>query len=455
MNSNTVVERSTESEWPTGLDPEPFEQAAADPAYLERMAGVFAEIFGEELRSEHVTELRETLERAAYTRRQLPRLLQALKRHRIAFELGVGHPMDDELRALVTFRCPVCSDGALTVASSGWGQPSRLGWLDLRCDRECDLDEAQILASLDFQPVAAGKHDAGERVDWDALWLDNMGAESAPQWLIEGVMERGELAALFGQPGCRKSLLALFWVLQVVRRGVDVLYLDRENPQRQVYRRLVAMGATPDELARLDYRSFPDMMVDTEDGAEAILRAAKGRALVVFDSWARFFASGNQSDDGPANQAYNGVLLPLKAAGVAALRLDHTGVADQKRPSGTIVKTADIDHGWHMNTTGDSSTLTHTKSKSGQGAAALALAWLSAPLRAETAKPVPDSTPMEPASQEGAPEHVRECLDVLDSLSIPEGASASEVNAALKAAGRRGVRKGTIYAAQRVRRSGS
>lgn len=461
MNAITALERSTETQWPSGLDPEPFAQAAADQAYVELTAGAYVERMGDDPSDDSVTELREALEREAYTRRQLPRLLQALKRHRIAFELGAGELVrleTEDSNTLVAFRCPV--DGGQVTATTGpwYDATSRLGWLSLECDREDDMAEGHqnaILAALDFQPLPLGERDTDERVDWDALWLDNMGVEKAPRWLIEGVMERGELAALFGAPGCRKSLLALLWVLQLIRHGEHVLYLDRENPQREVYRRLMSMGATPAELARLEFRSFPDWLVDTEDGAAAILRSAAGKALVVFDSWARFFASGNQSDDGPANQAYANVLLPLRAAGVAVLRLDHTGVADQKRPSGTIVKTADIDHGWHMNTAGDSSTLTHTKSRSGQGVDVLPLAWLSGPLRVEAARPVPDATPVEPASQAGADEHVRECVETLDGLSIAEDASATQVTAALRTAGRRGFRKQTIQAAQRVRRTGS
>lgn len=455
-NSSTTLDQSTETEWPSGLDSEPFVQAAADRAYVKRMAPAYAERMGDEPGSADATELRETLEREAYTRRQLPRLLQALKRRRVAYELGAGELVRMETDAgntLVAFRCPV-DGGQATATVSPWGAASRLGWLSLACGEDAMDEEHQaaILAALDFQPLDLDERDTSEQVDWDALWIDNLGAEQAPRWLIEGVMERGDLAALFGAPKCGKSLLALEWALRLTRAGEHVLYLDRENQRREVYRRLVDMGATPAELARMDYRSFPDWLVDTEDGAAAILRAAQGKALVVFDSWARFFASGNQSDDGPANQAYNNLLLPLRAAGVAVLRLDHTG-HEGKRPSGTVVKLADIDHGWRLNTKDDRVTLTHTENRTNKGEDVLALRRLSGPLRHVPATPVADTTPVEPASQEGADAAVVACVEALDGLSVPKDWGRRRAATALVKAGLPGYGNATLDRAQHVRRN--
>lgn len=240
---------------------------------------------------------------------------------------------------------------------------------------------------------------------------------------------------LFGASGGRKSLLALFLVLQVVRRGEHVRYLDRENRWQEVVKRLKKMGATPDELQRFDYRTLAATLVDTEKGQARVLELSQGMALVVFDSWARFFASGNQSDEGPANQAYNGLLLPLRGRETGVLRLDHSGVKETARPSGTVVKLADADHLWMVSTKGERTTLTHNKNRPNVGPAAIVLDWLEGPLRAVA--PTGGATATQEAITEAttAEQKVAACVAVLDGMSVDPGLGRGEVVKMLVAAG--------------------
>lgn len=431
--------------WPTDLDPNAhaaaLERAKSDPAYLDALLPTYAmhkwgwsqeELaadFDAEVQAEARTEVLTLLEAGVTNRRKLSPLLAALTRADIPVTTATAaSPF-----RLIQFPCPVCRADVMVIDSQG-RKPGPLGQA-LLAHADMDVDqshERQTLKTLGFSMGV----EAGHELDWDMAFAEDH--EEEPDWLIPNVMARGELVTLFGASGGRKSLMAVFWALQVVRAGDHVLYLDRENRRGEVVRRLRKMGATPDQLQLLHYRWLPDWLVDDPSGQEAILEAAQGMALVVFDSWARFFAAGNQSDDGPANAAYNGVLLPLRGRNVGVLRLDHSGHKDTTRPSGTVVKQADADHLWMVNTRGERTTLTHTKNRTGRtGPDVLVLDWREGPLRVETPT---DSVSAAQEDQEAARETdpVAACVAALDSLSIDPAWGRERAGKALQAAGYRG-----------------
>lgn len=348
--------------------------------------------------------------------------------------------------ALYAITCASCKEDAREVAIDAWagGEPlNRYGWLEIGC--------SHFLGWLD--------RDSGPGVDWGTEAARSAVADRKVDWLIPDVMERGSLAALVGAPFSGKSLIALEWAVDMARRGIKVLYLDRENGTRVTMDRLAAMGALdPTTLRNLEYVPYPNgVYVDTEDGASKVLDLAKRRNVVVFDSWARFFASGDQSSDGPANRAYNMTLMPLRERGTGILRLDHTGWGGEKRAAGTVVKMADVDHHWHLSSKGSKVTLTHVKNRTNVGPDVLALERLTGPLRH-----VPRGLDAQDAStpddaQDGAqgPDDamVMECLSALTEYGIDPDWSIRRTADALRAARGRGFRQSVVSTAMARRRA--
>jgi hypothetical protein len=221
-------------------------------------------------------------------------------------------------------------------------------------------------------------------VDFERVQLERA-INGGVEWLIPDVMERGKLASLFGPPKAGKSLLALQWAVKATSE-FSVVYLDEENDPGEVVARLEAMGIDMADVWMLDYRSFTGWTVDTQEGADAILKMCQGADLVIFDSWAKFFAGASQNDDAAANRAYNLTIKPLRKAGVGILRLDHSGHGEVTRPAGSIQKLADVDHNWQIKAKpldGDRAevTLVHRDNRTNRGPKTINLMREVGPLR--------------------------------------------------------------------------
>lgn len=192
-------------------------------------------------------------------------------------------------------------------------------------------------------------------VDWEALWADPGHIE----WLCEPVIPAGRLVSLYSPPGVGKSLLALDLAVSIAQ-GTDalgvgttqarVMYLDYENTTLDVRDRLQEMGHGPEGLSGLLYWSFPEIPpLDTPEGGKALLEAATahGAGLVVIDTLSRC-VQGDENEASTALNLYRCTLMGLKAAGIAVLRLDHTGKDETKGQRGTSAKSGDVDLVWRL-----------------------------------------------------------------------------------------------------------
>ena len=190
-------------------------------------------------------------------------------------------------------------------------------------------------------------------VDWDELWADTTETE----WLAEPIIPAGRLVSIYSPPGVGKSLLALDLAAAIARGGpilgqdtrqAPVLYLDYENVTHDVRDRLKSMGLGPDDLRALHYWSFPAIpALDTEPGGRALHAAARATQarLVVIDTLSRCI-TGDENDAATMLAFYRHTLMPLKADGIAVLRLDHTGKDETKGQRGTSAKSGDVDLVW-------------------------------------------------------------------------------------------------------------
>ena len=213
-------------------------------------------------------------------------------------------------------------------------------------------------------PDHAGEDDAGERarrlfprLDWHALWGD----DEEEEWIHEPLLAARRLVSLYSAPKVGKSLLMLELAVGISRgeavlgytptRRWRVLYVDFENdPRGDVRSRLQAMGYGPDDLDHVDYLSFPTMAgLDSERGGLELLEAVRAYAseVVVIDTVSRA-VDGEENSNDTWLGLYRHTGLKLKQAGVAAIRLDHSGKDESKGTRGGSAKSGDVDAIWRL-----------------------------------------------------------------------------------------------------------
>jgi hypothetical protein len=196
-------------------------------------------------------------------------------------------------------------------------------------------------------------------LDWHALWA----AEDDDEWVIEPILPARRLVAMYSPPKVGKSLLALEMAAAVAAgrqvlgitpdRPRKVLYVDLENdPRGDVRERLQAMQYKPEDLDSLIYLSFPRLsMLDSEQGSRELLAAVDyhGCEVVIIDTISRVVA-GEENNNDTWLAFYRHTGKKLKAAGIACLRLDHSGKDETKGQRGGSAKSGDVDLVWRLST---------------------------------------------------------------------------------------------------------
>jgi hypothetical protein len=199
-------------------------------------------------------------------------------------------------------------------------------------------------------------------LDWQETWT---ASADDIDWLAYPVLERGGMYALYSPAKAGKSLFALD-VCAGLAAGrsvlgqppgppVTVLYVDMENAVGDIISRLKDMGYQPSELARLVYLSFPPLPpLDTRLGGAQLLAEALryGADLVVIDTVSRVI-SGEENSADTFHALYRNAFVPLKAAGITVLRLDHAGKDEERGMRGSSAKVSDVDVAWKLTRTGE------------------------------------------------------------------------------------------------------
>lgn len=138
----------------------------------------------------------------------------------------------------------------------------------------------------------------------------------------------GRLTAIQSEPGIGKTWIALWLALHAITTGSDVVYLDEEGGPELIAERLIALGATPDQITRhLIYVPFPARSWDLADqhGFRELLANHPDTVLAVFDSLPDFLAMAGKSEDAAQDVTWwiNRVCGICRDAGVAQVVLDH------------------------------------------------------------------------------------------------------------------------------------
>jgi hypothetical protein len=200
------------------------------------------------------------------------------------------------------------------------------------------------------------------------------------EWVAGDLFEAGQQVALVGAGKAGKSLLALEWAQHIAagrpylgavgRPPRRVGYLDHENSQRDIQQRALAFGFSAEDLSGLSYYSFPVLPpLDSRAGGRALL------ALVIDGGIeCLFLDTVSRMIEGPENESdtwlnlYRYSLMPLKALGIATVRLDHFGKDHDRGARGSSAKTQDVDHVWTLTKNeGGSLVLNRTHSRTGLG----------------------------------------------------------------------------------------
>jgi hypothetical protein len=260
-------------------------------------------------------------------------------------------------------------------------------------------------------------------------------------------VERGQLVALVGGAKAGKSLLMLDWIVRnILPNKRKVLYLDFENTERDIIKRLMDMRFGPKDLDGFIYLSFPILPpINTPKGGEEIQELVEKHKpdVLIIDTLSRVI-DGKENDSDVFLAAYRHTFLPLKKAKITVFRLDHTGhQGDNAR--GSSAKSSDVDHSWTL-TTGvadDHLKLKRTHTRTGIGEDEISLVRLTEPLRHVLG-----------ASVE-VDDEVSRKVKLMDDLGLPNNAGRDKAIQAITGAGKKPGAKATLQEALRIRKARS
>jgi hypothetical protein len=168
-------------------------------------------------------------------------------------------------------------------------------------------ETAATLAPLDASaPPADGVHDAKANIWNKAKSAGELIAAGGAtvDWIDYPIAARGSITQINAPRGTGKTAVVLARIVTLARRGVRVLYLDRDNSPSSLRKRLVGVGAGTE----------PTLKVLTREEAPSFADAAAWRAfpledfdVVVIDSWDTFAEGAGEQDSRRATLA----LAPL------------------------------------------------------------------------------------------------------------------------------------------------
>ena len=152
-----------------------------------------------------------------------------------------------------------------------------------------------------------------------------------PTLICKDMLYAGGLHTIAGPPGGGKTTLMAWWMLQHIRDGGRVLFLDEESGPEVVVEKFLDLGATADELRspRFSYVPFPSRgwnVADLDQLHERMNERKPG--IVAWDSVAEFLAIAGRDENSASDVTgfWKKVLKPCaRVHGAAVIAVDHTG----------------------------------------------------------------------------------------------------------------------------------
>lgn len=337
------------------------------------------------------------------------------------------------------------ADAARALAGAGYGSSAAPISLDA-------LGPAPEPA--DDEP-AAPDNGIGSMVAWSTFWERDHNEED---WLCAPLLPSGRAVSITAAAGTGKSLLGLYMAAAlatgrpcmgrpggVARR---VLYVDYEMTEADLRERLEAFGYGPgDDLEPLAYVLSPYVPpLDTAEGGMRLIDTARRHLaeLVVIDTIAGAVA-GDENEADTYRALARHTIMPMKAAGIASLRLDHAGKDPDKGARGSSAKVADVDVAWIMTRTDGGYAL-----RSQGVGAKCRVGWVSPRVEIRM-DDIGDVVTFRAVDTRSFPAGTRELAEVLDRLGVPSDAGRPTCKTALDAAGEKAP-KDVLRAAVHYRR---
>lgn len=215
--------------------------------------------------------------------------------------------------------------------------------------------DPEKLKVVEFQP---DKGESGKRT-LRLVRATELGEPKPADYVVKGLLNRGDLALIFGKAGSGKSLFAAHLFYRVAQ-GVDDAYGKRVRGGPVIYVCLEGQGGFRRRLQALEQAhgsaedfylvEEPFSLVDPEaaDLIESLIKQAQEirPAAIVIDTWAQ--ATGGDENGSEANSRALAAINRLRAeTGALVCCIDHTGWGEdaQKRPRGWSGKWAATDTG--------------------------------------------------------------------------------------------------------------
>lgn len=186
-------------------------------------------------------------------------------------------------------------------------------------------------------------------------------------WLIDGLIGKGDRVMMIGDPGGGKSWLAMALTVAIAQAGVGVdsrwlgirpsittgrvLYVDEENPESEIYRRLQLLGLSDEAAVNVRYLSQVGVRLDEEPDKLLDDVIALRPDVVVVDSLARIHGRDEQNAGDMGRLFRDGITPLARESGAAVLALHHKTKPQKGEVSGFSAArgsgdlTASIDQG--------------------------------------------------------------------------------------------------------------
>jgi hypothetical protein len=174
------------------------------------------------------------------------------------------------------------------------------------------------------------------------------------EMLVERLLYKRCFHVLHGESGDGKTMVGLALAARLLKEGLRVAYLDEENGEDEIKKRLIGLGVS--RQARQDFLYLPQPSPTLREAQQLIERiVAFEPVLVVFDSGADFYVAAQLDENAAVDMVAWATALPQRLAkefGIASLLLEHQNAEHvTSRPRGSTAKKQKADVTWHVSVT--------------------------------------------------------------------------------------------------------
>jgi hypothetical protein len=176
----------------------------------------------------------------------------------------------------------------------------------------------------------------------------------AREMLVERLLYKRCFHVLHGESGDGKTMVGLALAARLLKEGLRVAYLDEENGEDEIKKRLIGLGVSGQ--ARQDFLYLPQPSPTLREAEQLVARiVAFEPVLVIFDSGADFYVAAQLDENAAVDMVAWATALPQRLAkefGIASLLLEHQNAEHvTSRPRGSTAKKQKADVTWHVSVT--------------------------------------------------------------------------------------------------------